>query len=188
MEVYSHLRLLVSLILGLGITRILSGLSRMLQAPEFRPETAAHLIWAIALLLNCIHFWWFEFAYRQIEVWHFGLYLLVLFYAFMLFLLASLLFPDVAHDHGSSAEYFIHRRGWFFALFAGVFLFDLVDTWAKGADYFTHLGPEYLFRAGLAVVIALLAARARRARTVALLGVIWLIYDMSWILRLYDVL
>lgn len=188
MDVYAHLRILVSMILGLGITRILAGLSRMLQAPKMRPGTGAHLVWSVAVLLHCVHFWWFEFAFRQVQVWHFGLYLLILFYAFALFLLASLLFPDVVHDRDGNEDYFMHRRDWFFAIFAGIFLLDLVDTRVKGADYFAQLGPEYLIRAGLAVMIAILAAKARQPRMVAALGLIWIAYDLSWIFRVYDML
>lgn len=67
-------------------------------------------------------------------------------------------------------------------------MLDLIDTYMKGADYFARLGPEYLFRAALAVAIASIAAYAKTPRTLTILGLIWLAYDLSWILRLYDVL
>lgn len=188
MEVYSHLRILLSLILGLGITRILTGLSRLIQAPSARPATAAHVVWSLALLLNAVHVWWFEFALRDLPVWHFGIYIIVLLNAFVLFLMASLLFPDVSHSHPGSEDYFMERHGWFFVLFGLYFVMDLTDTWIKGAAYFAHLGPEYLIRAGIAVTIAVIATFATTPRLLMILGLIWLAYDISWILRLYDVL
>lgn len=187
-EIYSHLRILLSLILGLGITRILTGLSRLIQNPSIRPATGAHVVWSLILLLNAVHVWWFEFALRDLPVWHFGIYIVVLLNAFVLFLLASLLFPDVSHDHSGSEGYFMERHAWFFGLFALAFLLDIADTWIKGPEYFTHLGPEYLIRAGIAVTVAILATFARTPRALMILGLIWLAYDISWILRLYNVL
>ncbi|MDH7793383.1 hypothetical protein QBD00_004312 [Ochrobactrum sp. AN78] len=62
MDAYGHLRILVSLILGLSITRVLSGLSKRLQQPLKTDRMHAQIVWSIALLLRAVHFWWWEFA------------------------------------------------------------------------------------------------------------------------------
>lgn len=188
MDLYSHLRVLISLILGLGINRILSGLSRLIQAPSWNEATLAHVVWALIVLLGSVHFWWWEFALRTVTVWYFGSYLVVLSYAFVMFLQASLLFPDVQHNHLSSGAYFFAHRTSFFAFFAVAFVIDPLDTALKGHDYLTTLGIEYYVRIIIALVIALLCARCRTPRTVAVLGLVWLAYDTSWIFRLYDIL
>ncbi|HEY0274918.1 MAG TPA: hypothetical protein VGC31_02435, partial [Paenirhodobacter sp.] len=144
--------------------------------------------WSLVLLLSAVHFWWFEFALRQVQVWYFGFYLVILFYAFMLFLMASLLFPDVSHEHSGNEDYFMDRRAWFFAIFALTYGIDLLDTWIKGRDYFVGLGLEYRVRAGLAIAVAAVAALVRTPRMVAILGGVWLLYDLSWIFRRYDIL
>src|SRR5689334_6348162 len=51
MDAYGHLRVLVSLILGLSITRVLSGLSRRLQEPGKTDRMHAKIVWSMALLL-----------------------------------------------------------------------------------------------------------------------------------------
>jgi hypothetical protein len=186
MEVYAHLRFLMSMILGLGITRILAGLARMVQAPAWRPGMAAHVVWSLVVLTYAVQFWWWEFALHKIPVWHFVPYLIVLFYAFLLFLLAALLFPDVAHEHAGHEGYFLQQRGYFFSIFALCIIVDILDTALKGKEYFIELGPEYLFRSAFAIVLALIAARVRSARSVAVIGLIWLAYNTSWILRFYD--
>ena len=44
-ELYLHVRVLVGVVLGLGLTRILSGLARMVEHPGRNPVSATHLLW-----------------------------------------------------------------------------------------------------------------------------------------------
>ncbi|SMO78358.1 hypothetical protein [Paracoccus laeviglucosivorans] len=187
MDAYGHLRVLVSLILGLSITRVLSGLSRRIQQPGRTQAMHAQIVWAFVLLLSAVHFWWWEFALRDIPVWHFGAYVFVLSYAALFFLMATLIFPDAATDHASSEDFFLRRRRWFFGLFALSFGFDLIDTLMKGTEHLRLLGPEYPLRLLAGAALALFATHPRNSsRRLAVLGLIWLLYDISWIARRYD--
>lgn len=187
-QVYPHLRILVSLILGLAITRVLSGLSRRVQVPERTGGMAAQMVWAAVLLLGAVHYWWWEFSLRLLTDWHFGTYVFVLAYASLYFLMATLLFPDAVPGHAESEAFFMRSRRMFFGLFALSFGFDLLDTLIKGRAHLADLGPEYPVRLIFGLAVSVVGMRARTARGVMLAGVAWLAYDMSWILRLYDVL
>ncbi|WP_347268768.1 hypothetical protein [Paracoccus sp. (in: a-proteobacteria)] len=187
MDAYGHLRILVSMILGLAITRILAGLSRRIQSPQYTEGMLAQTVWALVLLLSAVHFWWWEFGLRRIGDWHFGIYVFVLAYASLHFLMATLIFPDAQPDHEGSERFFLRRRHWFFGLFALSFVFDLYDTLLKGQAHLRALGPEYPWRLAFGIGLALLAAlRARSHRGLALIGLLWLAYDLSWIIRHYD--
>ena len=187
MDAYAHLRILISMILGLGITRILSGLSRRVQTPGRTEGMTAQTIWAVIVLLNAVHFWWWEFGLRRIPDWHFGIYAFVLAYASLHFLLATLIFPDAQSDHEGSEQFFLRRRHWFFGIFALSFVFDFFDTLLKGREHLAALGVEYPLRLLVGLGCALLAALwARNHRRLAVIGVIWLTYDLSWVIRHYD--
>lgn len=186
MDAFPHLKILISLILGLAITRILSGLSRRLQQPALTEGMFAQIVWSLVLLLGAVHFWWWEFALRRIEAWHFGAYVFVLSYTSLHFLMATLLYPDALNDHGESERFFMRRRALFFGLFGLSFGFDMIDTLMKGTDHLQALGPEYPVRLGLGVFAAALAWRARDQRQVGLIGLAWLAYDLIWIVRRYD--
>lgn len=187
MEAFGHLRMLVSLILGLGITRVLAGLSRRIQTPGRTEGMLAQTVWAFVILLNAVHFWWWEFGLRRVGDWHFGIFVFVLTYASLHFLMATLIFPDTATDHEGSESFFLRRRHWFFGLFALSFAFDLFDTLLKGQAYLQALGPEYLLRLLIGPIVALLAAIwSRSHRRLAIIGLLWLSYDLVWIIRHYD--
>ncbi|NTE81839.1 hypothetical protein G6M12_09780 [Agrobacterium tumefaciens] len=186
MDAYGHLRILVSLILGLAITRVLSGLSRRLQEPQKTDRMHAQIVWSIALLLGAVHFWWWEFALRLIHNWNFWIYIFVLVYTSLFFLMSTLLYPDHIQELSERESFFVRRRHAFFALFAASFVFDLVDTYIKGREHFEQLGPWYLARIVGGLLIAIVAMRTDSSRKIMWLGVIWLFFKALWITAIYS--
>jgi hypothetical protein len=186
MDAYGHLRVLISLIVGLAITRLLSGLSRRLQEPVQSDWMHAQVVWSIVVLLNAVHFWWWEFALRFINDWNFWLYIFILSYASLFFLMSTLLFPDNVREGEETQAFFIRRRQVFFSLFALSFAFDLVDTLVKGLQHFQSLGAWYVARLVGGTAIALIATRVRSSHKLMWLGVLWLCVNIVWITALYS--
>lgn len=187
-ELYLHVRVLVGVVLGLGLTRILSGLARMVEHPGRNPVSATHLLWVAVILLSIVHFWWWEFALISLGAWRFELFVFLLLYAFLWFVLACLLFPGDLAEHDTYEAYFLSRRRWFFGLFAATFAADLIDTAIKGADHFRALGPEYPARIAAGIILCAIAAWTGNRRFHLLFAALYLAYDLNWILRLYDTL
>lgn len=80
-DLYLHVRVLVSMILGLSITRLVGGLASFIQHPARHRLSVLHLGWVAWTLMNVIAFWWWEFHLRLIEHWNLGLYVFVCLYA-----------------------------------------------------------------------------------------------------------
>ncbi|MGE3420338.1 MAG: hypothetical protein AB7I42_30170 [Bradyrhizobium sp.] len=185
-EVYLHVRVVISVVLGLGLTRILSGLARQVEHPGREKLWGVHLIWAATILVSAIHFWWWEFALERIADWHFGLFLFVIGYAFIFYLLASLLFPADLKGYDGYQDYFLSRRRWFFGLLATSFVFDWFDTLIKGRERLAALGVEYDVRILAMLLLCGIAAWTRDRRFHLLFAALYLLYHLSWIFRLYD--
>jgi hypothetical protein len=64
---------------------------------------------------------------------------------------------------------------------------DLFDTLVKGRTYFDQLGWEYLARAGVYVALCGVAMATRNRAFHRLFAAANLVYQVSWILRLYNV-
>jgi hypothetical protein len=187
-DVYAHIRVLIGVVLALGLTHILAGIGRMVQHPERWRLWPAHLLWVAIVLLSAIHFWWWEFALIRVEPWRFELFLFVLVYAFLFYLLANLLFPADMGEFKGFEDYFMARRRWFFGLFAATLPMDLIDTLVKGRGYFESLGPEYPIRLAAMLILCGIAARTANRRFHLLFAAGYLVYLLSWILRVYRVL
>jgi hypothetical protein len=82
-DLYLHVRVLIALILGLSVTRLVSGIAALVQHPSRYPIWPVHLCWVAWALLNVITFWWWEFRLSSIQHWTYGLYFFVCVYASM---------------------------------------------------------------------------------------------------------
>ena len=131
-ELFPHIRIVMGMVVGLGITRLLMGVAGLIQHPRRAKLSAIHLLWALSVLVELVLFWWWEFALYEISDWSFGIFAFLIGYAVLLFLMAALLFPDNIDDYDGYEDFFLRRRHWFFGVVALTFLFDIVDTLIKG--------------------------------------------------------
>lgn len=184
-DVFFHIRVLIGVVLGLSLTRILSGAARWVQHPGQKKLYATHVLWLVTTLISAIHFWWWEFALIHVAPWRFPLFVFILFYAFLFYLLASLLLPETMEEYDGYEDYFISRRRWFFGLFALTFAVDLVDTLTKGPGRLAELGPEYVVKLIVMPLLCGLAAWTANRRFQLAFALAYLVYLLAWILRAY---
>jgi hypothetical protein len=184
--IFLHLRVVIGIVVGLSITRLLSGLASFIQHPRTARVFPTHLGWALTLLLMVVHFWWWEFKLIEISYWSFQLYFFVVFYAVLFFLLCALLFPDSTDDYSGYESYFFSRRRWFFGILALNFSADLVDTLVKGIAHFEALGLEYPIRTGSLIALCLIAMFVRNRLFHAAFMASTFIYQLSWVISDLD--
>lgn len=187
-EVYSHVRILIGVVLGLGLTRLLSGIAGIVQHPGKRPLYVTHLLWVAIMVVLIVHFWWWEFGLIRVPVWRFELFCFILTYAFLHYLLATLLFPESMEEYSGYKDYFLSRRRWIFGLLIAVFAADYADTLIKGREHLEALGVEYQARLIVGILLFAVAICTRNLRFHFILAVAFLVYYVSWIIRAYDVL
>lgn len=187
-DIYFHLRIIMGLVVGLALTRMLSGVAKFITHRDREHLYAAHLIWIATMILMAIHFWWFEYGLVRIQPWTFDLFVFVLFYAFLFFLLAVILLPDDIEGYADYREYFMSRRQWFFGLLALTVPVDLIDTLAKGPEYYRSYGPEYPVRLIGLLLLCAVGAWSRKLKVQTWMAALYLAYFISWILRSYRIL
>jgi hypothetical protein len=184
-DLYPHVRVVISIIVGLCITTLLSGFARFVQHPRRQRASLLHLGWAFSLLLWIIHFWWWEFRFSMIEEWTFDIYFFVILYTTLYYLLCTLLFPSDLNDYAGYEDYFISRRKWFFGLLAVAFIADVVDAEVKGSVYFHSFGIEYPIRIVGNLILCLIAFITPNRGIQFTLLAISFFYNVSFILRHY---
>ncbi|MBN9072715.1 MAG: hypothetical protein J0H34_14220 [Rhizobiales bacterium] len=185
-ELFPHIRIVIGMVIGLGLTRLLTGVARILQHRQQIPLDPIHLAWVASVMLTLVHFWWWQFGLYEVPAWTFEKYLFIVGYAVLLFLLSAFLFPDSMAEYASYGDFFFARRGWFFGLLAATFVFDVVDTLLKGEAHFARFGTEYAIRTPLLVAACLVAIWTPRRAYHAAFVTILLLYQVSWIARLFD--
>lgn len=185
---FTHIRIIVGMILAISLARLVNGLIRVVQQPGPGRLDLVHLGWAAFLFITIIHFWWYEFYLSRIPQWTFAIYVCVVAYSLIFTALAALLFPDHVYERGAHGSYLEKQSRWFFGLLAASCLMDVVDTWIKGADYFTALGPLYVVRQTIFLAACIGAMRTTNRRYHLAFVAVALVAQVAWVAWMYAVL
>jgi len=184
-QLFTHLRILMGTVIGLGIGRLLIGFAGIIQHPTRAKLSATHLIWAASIIITLVHFWWWEFALFTVTEWTFGAFLFLISYCTALFMLCVLLFPDDIKEYDGYEDFFMSRRAWFFGFFALTVIFDIFDSGLKGWDYLNHLDLEYAIQVPVTLALCGIAVVTRNARFQLAFAIIQILYQFTWIVRLF---
>lgn len=184
-ELFPHVRIVMGMVVGLGITRLLMGYAGLIQHPRRDKLSLIHLLWGFSILVELVLFWWWEFELYGVQTWNFGLFAFLIGYAVTLFLLAALVFPDKLDDYDGYEDFFLKRRHWFFAIFGLTFVLDIVDSLVKGEPYFDTLGVGYLIQVPIGLVLAAIAIWTTDRRYHLGLVLAHIAYQGWWIVQLF---
>lgn len=177
MSEFEYLSVLVSILIGLGIAHLLAGIARMIhRRGEYRLD-AVHLLWTGALFWTLILNWWVFFESRELEVWSFDYFFVVVVWAVLFFLMAVVLFPPDMAEGEDYSVVFERNRLWFLGLFIASSLSDILLTGMRG-DLFDP--PFYLPFAGHFIMLGVIAMRTQsRAYQTFLAGYV-LAVGLTW--------
>jgi len=182
-EIFAHVRIVMGMVIGLGMTRILGGVAGLIQHPGRYRLSLLHLLWVGSILTELVLFWWWEFALARIEHWSFAAFAFLITYAVLLFLLSALLFPDSIHEYRGYEDYFIKRRRWFFAIFGATFVFDVFDTLLKGIDHWNHFKTDYLVQVPIGLTLCVIGSVTTRRGLQIGIALLHLAYQAYWVAR-----
>jgi hypothetical protein len=186
MDTFGHIKSIIVIILGLSIAKLLQGAVRLIQHPGRTRPYWVHLLWALYTFLLLTHFWWWEYKLKVVTEWSFQEYFFLILFITMYYTLCALLFPDDLKDYTGYEDYFFSRKKWFFGVLAASFLADVIDTLIKGNDYFLKATWEYPVRNATHFVLCIVAMFVSNRRFHAFLVLFFLLYELSYIWRLFD--
>lgn len=185
-SLFVHVRILIGMIMGLGLTYLLRNFAELTERPGQRRIYWVHLIWALFVFLYVLHFWWWEFRLSYFSPWDFNVYLFITIYALFLYLLCTFTFASNASQYSSDRDYYYSRRHWFFGMLAIIYVTDMWDTWLKGPEYFHSFGIEYVVRNVSHLALCILAIVIRHPAFHGGFAVFALVYQISWIFRQFE--
>lgn len=108
MNLFEFLMILLSLIVGLGVTEILSGVARYLKKNGGRRIPWIHGIATMAVFVALLQTFWESWGLRTVETWSFPAMLLMLGSPICLYLMAYILFPE-PNERAGLDDYYLER-------------------------------------------------------------------------------
>jgi hypothetical protein len=103
---FEYITVLISIILGMGITEILSSVGNVILRWERVKLYWPHSV--LVLLVFVFHFqeWWVVFELRSYQYWRLPVFLFTILYPVNLYILARILFPQKYPPKGTSLKKF----------------------------------------------------------------------------------
>ena len=179
---FQHVMVLTSIIIGLGITNALLGVSgaieRYTEGDRPLQLSWASAVWLAQVFLWMILFWWWEFSLVDIlKHWTLWDYFLIICYAVVLFLLVALLIPNDWEKVDDLNAYFLSKRRWFYSVYLLGVVIDVMDSYMKGG--WTYIMGQGVLGWAYPVVNTLVVAiglRSRRIRTHTIMGIVSIVW------------
>jgi hypothetical protein len=114
---FEYLSVLVSIIVGLGLSHLLATAARLIQHRTEVRLFGPTLIWMALLFVLQVQIWWAAFEWQASGTWNFFSFLLFLGLPIGAYLLSVLLVPDLEdpEEVDLRTSYFANRR-WFYGL------------------------------------------------------------------------
>jgi hypothetical protein len=190
MGAFEYLSVLISIIIALGMTRVLAGVGEMLQARRHRRIYWVHVVWIVNLFVCLVVTWWIFYRWRNQQSWTFYLFVFVLISPTIMYLASMLLFPREGSSDESidyKAHYYANHRA-FFAIFSLFAVIDVADTLLKGIPHFLALGTPYIISSLLYFVGMVTAAITKNERYHEFYAIFFLVQTIVISLILFQTL
>jgi hypothetical protein len=97
MSQFEYLFVLISIVTGLALTRLLSGVTLAFTRKHRRSEPE-RLLFSLAIIVVMLAVWWSSFRWADREVWTFFEYTLLCVYISMFYAMAAILHPNNAAE------------------------------------------------------------------------------------------
>jgi len=150
MTAFEFLSVLISILLGLGLTHVVGGLVR---AIHLRQLQEVHVVYTAFTFMVLVLNWWTFFSWHDQALWRFDDFLLLIFWALSFYLLAVTLYPPSVE---SAPTHDTHHR-WFLWALCGACVLDIAQYAVRGelftTRYYLPFVLQYIGFALLAIMV-----------------------------------
>ena len=181
MGVFEYLGVLLSVIMGLGVTHILAGLSKTIHHRKTVKLFWVHTMWALNILIYIVIIWWGMFWWSGQLEWSFFQFLLLIVYTIILFFAASLLFPWDLPDNFDFEAHFFDTRPWFFAVMVIAWCIDVPETVFKSDSGLRGLPEAYVFLVVTHVSLAVVGLLWSNRTYHKVYAVVWPVFTVGYL-------
>ena len=159
MSPFEYIVVLISIILGLGVTQLLSGIGNIILRWNQFETYWPHTILIMLVFILHIQDWWATWEYHSIKLWYLPLFLFIIIYPVNLYILTRILFPLRWNVQA------INLKEFYFANFRKIYgAMILLPVHAILSNYFISGRPlhEQLLQFALAVILIVVVLLNRR--------------------------
>ncbi len=126
MSDFEFLSVLVSIVIGLGLANLLSGLGRAFYSRGLYRMDPVHVAWTITILFVLVLNWWVFLLWREFDSWTFVVFFTTVIWTTAMYMLTVILYPPNLAENANYREVFEQNRNWFLISFSVMCLLDML--------------------------------------------------------------
>ena len=180
MSSFEFLSVLISVVVGLGIANILTGVGRLIHRHKTVRVSVNFVAWTLYVFFYMVIYWWtVVFGWQEWQNWNLLLFFFVLSYGIVLYLLSIILFPTDMPEGWEPSDHLIVMRRWFFSVFLVLIVVEYTDSFLK--DHLDEFSLPYyaLMTTWTICGVAALISQSRRIHPLA--SVVVMISQVAWV-------
>ncbi len=131
MSDFEFLSVLVSIIVGLGLTRLLGGLGHAYHFRRVVKMDPVHVAWSVTIFFLLVLNWWVFLLFRDFDRWTFTNFFLIILWTTMMYMMAIALYPPGISENADYRKLFDQNRSWLLSTFATFVLLDILITFIR---------------------------------------------------------
>jgi len=132
MSSFEFISILMSIIIGLGVTNLLAGTGRAFYRRRQNPMDEVHVVFTAATLLVLVLNWWVAFKWNSEAVWSFDKFLALIVWTIALYMLTIFLYPPDLSQEEEHRGRFQRNRAGYYSTFIAFCLLDIAQTAIRG--------------------------------------------------------
>jgi len=182
MNAFGYLSVMVSIVLGLGMTQLFAGIGNLVQIRRRVKLYWLHTLWVLLLIVLHMHMWWSFWALRQVPEWTYAKFVYVLFGPAALVIASHIIIPEMPDGRIEVERYYFDIGPLLFALLTATAAWAMFLETAMGLRAFFI--PFRLMQAlGVVAFGCCSASRNRRVHAAAMAVIVMLLAIATWMTR-----
>ncbi len=180
MDPYEYLTVFVSVILGLAVVHLLSGVSLILDTRIRERIDWIHAVWTANVFVTTLLVWWFNFSLTAIQEWTLLHFLNLVAYSVVLYLMSGLLYPVKGAEIIDFRAHFEANRPRFFMVCLAFQAVDFTDAALEQQALGSGWVPLHLVSLVVFSVAFAIGIRSNNRALHGALAIAWLLVCISW--------
>jgi FtsH-binding integral membrane protein len=131
MSDFEFLSVLISIIIGLGLTHLISGLGHMLYFRKKSRVDIEHLLWCVVTFFLLVVNWWVALLWRDFEPWNFTIFFTMVLWTISMYIMGLALFPPQDKEAIDYRQLMADNRRWFLATFVTMVTLDVIVSYIR---------------------------------------------------------
>lgn len=182
MDAFGYLTVMVSIVLGLGLTQLFAGIGNLVQIRRRVKLYSLHSIWVLLLIVIHLHMWWSFWALRGVDDWTYATFVYVLIGPAALVIASHIIIPEMLEGRIDVERHYFDTSPLFFSILAGA------AAWAMFLEPIMGLRSFFVpFRitqaAGVLTFASCAASKNRRLHAVAIVVIVVLLVSVIALTR-----